>query len=255
MSECARTLCVATYNIHRGLGRDRHLDFERVANVILDLDADIIALQEVETPATIVDGAIALVHRLGEQGYQAVHGPTIRSKRGSYGNVLLSRLPVMRHFGHDLSQAGREPRGLIEAHLSLNGCVAGQSVRPRGQELRCWATHLGLRRWERRRQIERMVERIARDRRGEALQSPVILLGDFNVWNRRPRALRLLEEHLEAAPLRATYPSYWPLLPLDRIWFGGGLRVQRLEVLKTRAARIASDHLPLRATLMLSGTI
>jgi endonuclease/exonuclease/phosphatase family metal-dependent hydrolase len=254
MSECAQTLCVATYNIHGGLGRDRRVDFERVADVILDLDADVIALQEVETPATVPYGAMGLVHRLDQQGYHSVHGPTLRSERGSYGNVLITRLPVMRHFGHDLSEPGREPRGLIEAHLSLSGHVAGHGVPVPRQELHCCATHLGLRGWERRRQIERLVERIDRCRPQGFFRSPVVLLGDFNEWHRRSGRLRPIQERLETAPLRPTYPSYWPLLPLDRIWFGGGLRVEHLDAVTTGAARIASDHLPLRATLVLGGT-
>lgn len=252
MSECARTLRVATYNIHRGLGRDGRLDPERIANVVLALDADIIALQEVETPAAVAPGAVALLHRLRQQGYASVLGPTMLSERGSYGNVLLSRLPVQVHRGHDLGQPGREPRGLIEASLRFDGRAAGQSGSTRGQEVLCLATHLGLCRWERRRQVERLVERIDALCPQGCFQSPVILLGDFNEWRRRARCLSPINERLHSSTPRPTYPSYWPLLPLDRIWFGGGLRLGQLKVVKTGAARVASDHLPLRASFVLA---
>jgi len=254
MSECTQTLCVATYNIHRGLGRDRRLDHDRVARVILDFDADVVALQEVETPATTAGEAVALVHELREHGYKSLLGPTIRSERSSYGNVLLSRLPVMGNRGHDLSQPGREPRGLIEASLSLDGCVAAQSLSTSHRDLSCFATHLGLQGWERGRQVDRLVEQIDRCGHQRGIRSPIILLGDFNEWQRRSRLLRPIAERLEATPPRPTYPSYWPLLPLDRIWFGGGLRLEQLDVVKTATTRVASDHLPLRASFVVIET-
>jgi endonuclease/exonuclease/phosphatase family metal-dependent hydrolase len=254
MSECAQTLCVATYNIHRGLGRDRRLDHDRITSIIVGLDADVVALQEVETPATVAREAVALLDQLGQQGYEPVLGPTIESDRGTYGNVLLSRLPVVWNRGHDLSQPGREPRGLIEARLGFDGCVAAGSAATRHREIYCFATHLGLRGLERRRQVERLVERIDESRPQGSLQSPAILLGDFNEWRRRSRRLRPIDERFEAAPLRPTYPSHWPLLPLDRIWFGGGLQLQKLDAVTSAAARIASDHLPLRASFTLAET-
>lgn len=182
---------VATYNIHRCIGRGRRVDPWRTLDVIEDLDADVIALQEVETPAAPSPITITLLRRLADLGYEPVLGPTIRSHRHSYGNVLLSRLPVRRRQRIDLSHAGREPRGLIDVRLKLKGRLqpgASPTIGPmlerimrrlwdglraeqrpqrwpvaplvRAPELRCLATHLGLGGKERRRQIAQIAERL-----------------------------------------------------------------------------------------------
>lgn len=247
MTEAAR-ISVATYNIHRGIGRDGRMDHQRVAGVILGLDADIVALQEVETPASVAPGAVALMHRLAQHGYEPVLGPTMWSERGSYGNALLSRLPVRRHRRHDLSHPGREPRGLIEATLSLKRPGRRWRLPAQGREIRCFATHLGLRARERRAQIRRLDSHLAKG----AGVSPTILMGDFNEWWRRTRRLEPIHARLRPAPTPPTYPGFWPLLPLDRIWLGGGLDLEEVEVVRTGLARIASDHLPLRAVLRLA---
>ncbi|NEV61382.1 endonuclease/exonuclease/phosphatase family protein [Thiorhodococcus minor] len=246
MTEATR-ISVATYNIHRGVGRDGRMDHQRVAGVILDLDADIVALQEVETPASVAPGAVALMHRLAQQGYEPVLGPTMWSERGSYGNALLSRLPVRRHRRHDLSHPGREPRGLIEATLRLKPPGRHWRLPSQGREIRCFATHLGLRASERSAQIRKLDSLLAR----AAGVSPTLLMGDFNEWRRRAGRLKQLHARLQPAPTRSTYPGFWPLFPLDRIWLGGGLDLEAVEVVRAGLARVASDHLPLRAVLRL----
>ena len=243
-------LRVATYNIHRALGRDGRLDPDRVADVILGLDADVVALQEVETP--LVSTPAALLGRLADAGYEPLLGPTITSDRHSYGNVLLTRLPVLACSRVDISVAQREPRGLIDARLALPpaaGSHPGGNPRP---ALRCLATHLGLNAAERRRQIERIAEQIDAGRdSGNRRVAPTILLGDFNEWWPRDH-LKPIDNRLERTPARATWPSRWPLLALDRIWYGGALNLDRMHVVSSRQARVASDHLPLVARFRLT---
>ncbi|MEZ5416899.1 MAG: hypothetical protein R2708_06100 [Vicinamibacterales bacterium] len=43
----ARTVRIATYNIHRCRGMDARTSAQRIASVIAGLDADVVALQEV----------------------------------------------------------------------------------------------------------------------------------------------------------------------------------------------------------------
>lgn len=252
MPEPTATLSVATYNIHRSVGRDRRMDHRRIADVILDLDADVIALQEVATPVVQKPGAVVLLHRLCQHGYTPVLGPTMDSEHGTYGNVLLSRLHVQERRRHDLSRQGREPRGLIEASLTPPRVTTSHGVHSCSRTLKCFATHLGLSGRERRWQIGRVIEQIDQASRHACQCAPMILLGDFNEWYPRTGRLAPVNARLTPAPLRATYPGGWPLVTLDRIWYRG-LVLQNLEVVRTGLARIASDHLPLRAVFQVIG--
>jgi endonuclease/exonuclease/phosphatase family metal-dependent hydrolase len=82
------------------------------------------------------------------------------------------------------------------------------------------------------------------------LQSPAIVLGDFNEWT-RGLATRLLRSHLLSADVRAhpqrsrTYPGLLPFLHLDHIYYDPALRLESLSLHRTRKALMASDHLPL----------
>lgn len=250
-------IVVASYNIHRAVGGDRRKQPLRVAETIVALDADLIALQEVETP---VDDALRpFLEHLRALGYEVVLGHTMQLGPHHYGNLLLSRLPVLIQQRLDISQPGREPRGLIDVSVGLatNARTAGEAVtavtgsasvgHSNAAVLRCLATHLGLSASERQRQIAVILGQL-----GEAATSPptpLVLMGDFNEWWPGSRRLASIQRRLSAAPALASFPAAWPLLALDRLWYGPGLECIEAEVLRTRATRAASDHLPLRVRL------
>src|SRR5215470_14634824 len=96
---------VATYNIHRAEGLDRCVDVGRIADVLGEIDADLVGIQEVFLPQ-----AETLADRLDAQ---LVMGPTKLAGRLPYGNAVLSRLPISSSYTFDLSWATREPRGGI----------------------------------------------------------------------------------------------------------------------------------------------
>ncbi|MBK5929471.1 hypothetical protein CCR82_02695 [Halochromatium salexigens] len=236
-------IVVVSYNIHRAVGGDGCKQPLRIAETIAALDADLIALQEVETPANVAAPRIFL-QRLHELGYEAVLGHTMLRGPHHYGNLLLSRLPVLSQQRLDISQPGREPRGLIDVEVAwYPDVVAGTGA----TGLRCLATHLGLRASERRRQIAAILAHL--DEVAALTRTPLVLMGDFNEWWPRQGRLASLNRHLGAAPALASFPSRWPLLALDRLWFGADLELIETEVVRTKATRAASDHLPLRARL------
>jgi len=232
MAERVR-LRVATWNIHMGRGSDGRRDLERVARIIRDLDVDCIGLQEVDNRhAAEADDLSRLAVATG---MQAVAGPTMARPEGDYGNALLSRWPVTRVARHDLSVTGREPRGLLYAAIDWRGGTVEVAV-----------THLGLRPFERRQQVERLLELLPA---GQA--RPLLLLGDFNEWLLWGRPLRWLHRRFGRAPAPATFPARWPLIHLDHILAAGPLRLLRVRAVGTKLTRAASDHLPVVADIEL----
>lgn len=227
-------LLVATYNVHRCIGGDGRCDPARTLNVIRELDADVIALQELEWQPT------AALHVLEEfarrTGYTPVAGPTLLRAAGHYGNALLTRLAVRRIDRLDLSVPGREARGAIDIELET-GCGL----------LRVLATHLGLRARERRMQIQRLLARI------EERSTPTVLMGDLNEWFLWGRPLRRLRAHFGRTPAPATFPARWPLLALDRMWAEPACLLCDVRAHRSALAQAASDHLPLRAVIDSNG--
>ena len=98
-----RHLTVLSYNIHRGVGLDRRRDLDRIADVIGEVEPDVVGLQEVirEGGVPEADQAAYLASRLSMT--ELIMGETRAHGNGTYGNVVLSRLPVLGTGRCDLS--------------------------------------------------------------------------------------------------------------------------------------------------------
>ena len=108
---------LATYNVHRFVGRDRRKDMARTGRVIGGIRPDIIALQEVEYVASPAELKVLLP----DHEYHIMPGPTIISGTEHYGNVLLSRFPAAKKRKIDLSYPGREERGALDVDVICRG--------------------------------------------------------------------------------------------------------------------------------------
>ncbi len=229
-------LRVATWNVHACIGRDGRFAPERVADVLGSIEADVVALQEVDSRAALA-GSLDTFDFLAQRvGSNTASVRTIRRRDGDYGHMVASRWPLVERAAHDLSVPGREPRRAIEFEVDT----------PLG---RLWglAAHLGLRRSERARQFDAL-QRIA----SSAPPGASLILGDFNEPRRR-RAAAAFGGGFAAVPLRPTFPSAWPLFALDCIWYRPTLRLRRSWV--PREGRQASDHMPLVAEFEIDGTV
>jgi len=223
-------LRVATYNVHDCVGRDGVYAPDRIAAIVADLRADLVALQEITLDHA--GDVVALLERT--TAMHAIDGTLFERGVGRYGNLLLSRKPVMARALHDLSFFGREPRGLIRTTVAANGTVYV-----------ALATHLGLSRRERRQQIQKIVAHLPNE------DLPVILMGDFNIWEGLS-ALRPLTDLGFIATRTRSYPTWWrPFLPLDRILARKAGRILASWHQGGRLARIASDHFPVVADIVL----
>lgn len=227
---------VSSYNIHSCFGRDGIYRPDRVAGVIGELGADIIGLQEVDSALRASDGLNQLDFIASQTGMQMVTGPTISRGTGDYGNALLTRFGIAATRRIDLSLPGREPRGALDVDLDRGG-----------QIIRVVVTHLGLKGAERRQQINRLINVLARD---EA--RPTLLLGDMNEWFPVARSLRCFLDMFGKHPPVRTFPSWLPVFALDRIFVSPKEALIGAKVHATSLARIASDHLPVKALVRLS---
>lgn len=224
-----RRFRVASYNVHGCIGTDGVFAPQRVADVLATLDADFIALQEVEDRG---------YHGMSVSQFFAdaldLHaaGRTTHKRAGlEYGNLLLSRVPPVRAASHDLAFSRREPRGAIEADFVVAGC-----------RLRVVATHFGLSMRERRAQLQKLLPCL-QDRETDV----TVLCADFNEWLPYSRVHRVLGTVLGEAPAVRTFPSRLSILSLDRIYASPLATLVGIEAVATPGARKASDHLPVVA--------
>ncbi len=234
-------LRIATYNVHKCRGLDRRTDPDRIAAVMRELDADVIAVQEI---LDVRDGRAEhdQARRIGNllNGYEWRFGENRKLHGGAYGNMTLSRLAITTSQNYDITWRNRERRGCLRTDVVLAG----------GKLVHLFNVHLGTSFVERRHQAGKMLTEEVLKR--AEYTGPRIVLGDFNEWT-RGLASRLMGSELEALEPRAhvpysrTYPGVIPLLHLDHFYFDRALRLQAFRVHRSRLALIASDHVPLVA--------
>lgn len=239
---------VATYNVRACVGIDRRRSEARIAEVIAELSADIVGLQELDLRrprSARVDQAGLIAGHLGWHHYFHV---AMQYEDGGYGDAILSRWPItMRHAGELVARAPsycRETRAA--AWVDVQTDIGSVNV---------INTHFGLGRRERLTQARLLTS--AAWLGAIDCHSPIVLLGDLNS---RPGSAphRVLAKHLRdvrtlVAPTRRAFPTYptrFPLLALDHIFVNEALGVANVWVHRTALARIASDHFPLVADLV-----
>jgi endonuclease/exonuclease/phosphatase family metal-dependent hydrolase len=261
---------VATYNIHKGLTGIRRVPrIHDVRQALHAIDADIVFLQEVQERNERLHHhetypRSGQLDFLAVSGYSHhVYGKNAVYPHGHHGNAILSRHAIRRAKNHDISDHALESRGMLHAVVRVDG-------RSRvNVHLLC--VHFGLMKASRLRQAEQLAEFVEYQIPSSA---PLIIAGDFNDWQRRVDPVlrkRLGVEEVAVAqdrPFRAalqnllpwhrrernlparTFPSFAPMLTLDRIYVRG-FDVTETTVPKGFTWARRSDHAPLIAELTL----
>jgi endonuclease/exonuclease/phosphatase family metal-dependent hydrolase len=233
MSDSVR---IATYNVHRWQGSNGRSkpDVARAGFVISELEADVIALQEVLRPNDS-EGEDPLGRLCDELNLYLAFAVTRHHRRGELGNAILSRFPITAISVIDISFSRFERRGALAARVGHAGAGLG-----------IIATHLSLVDRTRHRQVQSLLDH------PQMNEGPSILLGDMNAW-RKCKGSRELEDNLNLhhnVDWPASFPAGRPMFALDRIY---ARRASVIEVKHhdSKAARKASDHLPIVAEIRL----
>ncbi|HEY4252262.1 MAG TPA: endonuclease/exonuclease/phosphatase family protein [Roseomonas sp.] len=230
-------LIAASYNVHKCVGVDKRFDPGRIASVIGELGADVLALQEADRRFGRRTGLLDLGAVERRTGLHLVPVSSTPGGHGWRGNALLVRGGHATHVRR-LALPGAEPRGALIVELEFPGA-----------RLRVVAAHLGLLRRHRILQAAAILAAIA-----EGDPMPTLLLGDFNEW--RPgiaSSLSVLEPFFGPfGQPQPSFPSRLPFLALDQILGHPHGLVAPPQVHDSPLARLASDHLPLRAEIDLA---
>jgi endonuclease/exonuclease/phosphatase family metal-dependent hydrolase len=225
---------VASYNIRKGIGTDRQRRPERILEVLQELDADVVALQEADRRFGQRKSALPLELIMESSDYVPVPFEGRPESIGHHGNAILIKRShmVLDHDMIDLPTI--EPRGAVVADIAFGG---------RG--LRIVGMHLDLSGLRRRQQIRTILHTIeARD-----LKIPTVLMGDFNEWSHQGGCLSEFAGSHHIAHTGPSFHSRRPIARLDRIVGCHEIKFESAGTHHSLKARRASDHLPVWADL------
>jgi len=226
-----------TYNTRGCRGMDGRVDIDRVVRVVRDFAPDLLALQEVNVAGAGSSGVDQVAAIAGGLTMVSHFTCTLQRESGDYGIALLAsnRLNIERE--GCLPALRDETRAAQWARLGVGDF-----------EIDVLHTHLSVKQRERQLQLDALLGKTWLEPR--LLHPHLIVCGDLNalpfsrVYRTLGKVLRDAQSQCPG-PNLPTWPSWAPFARIDHVFLGRGFRVTRCQVPKTRATRLASDHLPL----------
>jgi endonuclease/exonuclease/phosphatase family metal-dependent hydrolase len=223
---------VASYNMHKGVGSDRRRNPERILEVLREVDADVIALQEADRRFG-ERAAVIPQHLLEEHsGWKSVNFGMRALSMGWHGNALLVRKDSQVVDCEPIHLPALEPRGAVMADVRIGSTI-----------LRVIGVHLDLSGLWRRRQAAAILAHLGASTHAR----PTVIMGDLNEWTRAAGCLRDFGRDFCCAETGPSFHARRPIGRLDRIMVSSDLTVVECGVHHSAAARKASDHLPIWA--------
>lgn len=233
MSLAPKNLIVASYNIHKAVGSDGRRAPDRILDVLDEIGADVVLLQEADTrlglrtsvlPESLLNARGWQAAPLGQQHHEG------RAALGWHGNAVLLRGPMRLAHSHRITLPAIEPRGAVLADVAHGNHV-----------LRLVGAHLDLSGLARARQMHAIIDAVAK----APGNPPELVMGDFNEWRNGGRALAALAQHWREVALGPSFPARLPIGRLDRAFAHHALHVAEAAVHASPLARAASDYLPI----------
>ena len=239
---------ILSYNIHKGFTIG-NTDFilEHIRNAMREVNADILFLQEVlgdhrDSKCRIPDWETAIQFEyLADSAWpHFAYGKNAVYSEGHHGNAILSKFPIMDWSNQSISTNRFEQRGLLKAKILIPELE---------KEIILANTHLDLTQGGRNKQATMIIDDLKRDS-----DTPWILVGDFNDWNKKisPRIERELQAKEAFKYLHgnypSTFPSFMPLLSLDRVFLNKITAISAVTLNHGHWKKL-SDHLPIYVEL------
>lgn len=233
-------ILVASYNIRKAVGTDWRRDPDRILGVLAEIDADIVALQEVDRRFGSRESALSASFVAAHSGYKAIDfSPRVQSV-GWHGNTILVRKDHEVLYHTALELPALEPRGAVLADIRT----------PDGVRVRVIGLHLGLVDLWRRRQAQSVLHQL--DQLDEVL--PTIIMGDLNQWTTEGGALAHFSEHHQIIAPGPSFHAARPFVSFDRIITTTDVTMIEAGVHRSALSRRGSDHLPIWARLEVGNT-
>ena len=233
-----KTLRVMTFNIHVGVGVDKKLDLQRIADVIIRERPDLVGLQEVDRGVRRTEGLdeIGELARMTRMDY--AFGHNLDYQEGQYGVAILSKFLIQK-IDHRKYENRREAerRGMLRIEVDIGGRTINFAT-----------THLDYQRDDGRLFETGQLLTFLAD-----VKNPLIVVGDFND-EPAGSAYKLMLTKFEDAWIGSrakgdgfSYSADKPSKRIDYIFYRtrDGWRAKKTWVVKTPA----SDHLPVMAEL------
>ena len=223
-------LRILSYNIHHAEGVDGKLDVPRIAQVILSVDPDLVALQEVDKNTIRTDKVNQDIELSRLTKMNSVFGSNITFQGGQYGNAILSKFPIIKNKNFLLPNVDSgEQRGLLQSQIQISN----------KENVLFFSTHLDHRRsdTERLASAKAINQIISLDNK-----SPAILAGDFNDVPDSPTLNELGKVWLRTnKKILRTIPASKPSRQIDYIFVQPKERWKIIES-QILDEDIASDH-------------
>ena len=235
---------ILSYNIHKGFNIS-NTDFilEQIRSAMREVNADVLFLQEVlgdhsHNRCTIPDWATAIQFEyLADTVWpHFAYGKNAIYSEGHHGNAILSKFPIVDWTNQVISTNRFEQRGLLKAKVLIPQLE---------REIILANTHLDLT----QRGRDQQANMIIADLKQES-ETPWVLLGDFNDWNKKVSKRIESELNVKEAfktlhgKYPPTFPSFLPILSLDRVFLNKMKPITAIT-LKEGHWKKLSDHLPL----------
>jgi len=245
------TFKVLVYNVHAGKDASGKDNVQRVADVVRDVDADVVLLQEVDKGTRRSGGVDQPAEYASRTGYQVAFGRSLDYDGGEYGIAVLSRWPIRRDSAIHLPVDPPQERsgGSHEPRIAMFAIIAA----PFGA-LTLFNTHIdasGDDRW--RLQEIRTIEQLAQSA-VRAGATRVLFGGDFNSTPESAVQVQLRASGFRDAWQTCgsgeglSYPADSARKRIDYLFLIAGIECTAARVVNTQA----SDHRPVLFTLRLA---